>query len=178
MADGQSHALPVEIQEAPQDFSAVGIINEQAFRRSDEAMLIERLRASNKTVLSLVATPVGDRRLVGHILFSPITIEQAPPNFRGVGLAPLSVLPEFQNRGVGSRLVREGLEVCRQKGYDAAVVLGHVNFYPRFGFRRAIDQGLGNEYGATDAFMVIELKQGVLGKIGGLVKYAPEFQGV
>src|SRR4029077_14492876 len=99
-----------------------------------------------------------------------------PENFRGIGLGPMSVLPEFQNKGIGSRLVREGLEACKRDGYDAVVVLGHTKFYPRFGFSRAKDYGLDNEYNATDAFMVMELQVGVLGKISGLVKYAPEFR--
>jgi predicted N-acetyltransferase YhbS len=71
--------------------------------------------------------------------------------------------------------VRDGLEACKQKGYDSVVVLGHTRYYPRFGFSRARDHGLDNEYNAPDSFMVLELKQGVLQMIGGLVKYAPEF---
>ena len=162
--------------EAPQDFSAVRDINEQAFGGPAEALLVERLRAAGKALVSLVA--IVDGRLVGHILFSPITIEKAPESFRGVGLAPMSVLPEFQNQGIGSKLVRAGLEACRRHGYDVVVVLGHLQYYPRFGFSRAKDHGLDNEYGASDAFMVTELHAGVLGKLGGLVRYAPEFQGV
>jgi putative acetyltransferase len=116
--------------------------------------------------------------VVGHILFSPVNVAIAPENFRGVGLGPMSVLPEFQNRGIGSSLVREGLEACRRLGYDAVVVLGHTKFYPRFGFTTAKDHGLDNEYNASDAFMVMELKSGVLEGIKGLVKYAPEFREV
>jgi putative acetyltransferase len=115
-------------------------------------------------------------RVVGHILFSPVTVAEAPENFRGVGLAPLSVLPEFQNRGIGSRLIREGLEAAKREGYDAAVVLGHTEYYPRFGFSRAKDCGLDNEYNALDSFMVLELRDGGLERIRGLVKYAPEFR--
>jgi putative acetyltransferase len=88
----------------------------------------------------------------------------------------MSVLPEFQNRGIGSRLVREGLEACRQRDYEVVVVLGHIDYYPRFGFVRAKDRGLDNEYDAVDAFMVMELRKGVLERIHGLVKYAPEFR--
>jgi predicted N-acetyltransferase YhbS len=71
--------------------------------------------------------------------------------------------------------VRDGLEACKQEGYDAVVVLGHTKYYPRFGFSTAKDHGLDNEYDAVDSFMVLELKEGVLKTIGGLVKYAPEF---
>ena len=87
----------------------------------------------------------------------------------------MSVLPEFQNRGIGSRLVREGLAACQEAGYDIVVVLGHVGYYPRFGFAQAKDFGLDSEYEATDAFMVLELTKGALAAVSGLVRFAPEF---
>ena len=90
-------------EETPHDFSAVRDVNEQAFGRDAEGRLVDLLRAGNKPVLSLVATLDG--RVVGHILFSPISVSVAPTDFRAVGLAPMSVVPEFQNRGIGSSLV-------------------------------------------------------------------------
>jgi putative acetyltransferase len=164
----------IEIRnETATDYAAIREVNEQAFGGTAEAQLVDLLRATKKAVVSLVALNQG--HVVGHILFSPVTVTQTAESFRGVGLAPMSVLPEFQNHGIGTRLVREGLEACRQKGYDAAVVLGHTKYYPRFGFSRAKDCGLDNEYNELDSFMVLELKEGVLQTIGGLVKYAPEF---
>ena len=164
----------IEIRrETPEDFPAVRDVNERAFGGAAEAQLVDMLRAANKAVVSLVAIHQG--RVVGHILFSPVTVTQAPETFRGVGLAPMSVLPEFQNKGIGTKLVRDGLEACKREGYDAVVVLGHTKYYPRFGFSRAKDYGLDNEYDALDAFMVVELKEGVLQTISGLVKYASEF---
>jgi len=164
----------IEIRnETPDDHPAVREVNERAFGGPHEAALVDMLRSANKALISLVAVSQG--RVVGHILFSSVTVAVAPESFRGIGLAPMSVLPEFQNKGIGSRLVREGLEACEREGYDAVVVLGHTGFYPRFGFLRAKDHGLDNEYNATDAFMVLELREGVLGRIRGLVKYAPEF---
>ena len=91
-------------------------------------------------------------------------------------MAPLSVLPEFQNQGIGSRLVRAGLAACRDAKYDIVFVLGHVGYYPRFGFARAQDYGLENEYGATDAFMALEFRQQALEEVSGMVKFAPEFR--
>jgi putative acetyltransferase len=165
----------IEIRhERPDDYLMVRDVNERAFGGPAEARLVDMLRAANKVLVSLVAL---DRdRVVGHILFSPVTVAEAPENFRGVGLAPLSVLPEFQRRGIGSRLIREGLEACKREGYDAVVVLGHIKYYPRFGFSRAKDYDLDNEYNALDSFMVLELQDGVLERIRGLVKYAPEFR--
>jgi putative acetyltransferase len=165
----------IEIRsEMPGDRPAVREVNERAFGRPEEATLVDMLRSAGKALVSLVALDQG--RVVGHILFSTVTVDVAPANFRGVGLGPMSVLHEFQNKGIGSRLVREGLETCRREGYDAVVVLGHTRFYPRFGFSRASDYGLDNEYNASDAFMVMELRRGVLEGAGGLVKYAPEFR--
>ncbi|MBK9709501.1 MAG: N-acetyltransferase [Acidobacteria bacterium] len=160
--------------ERPDDYPAVREIIERAFGGIAEARIVDLIRAANKDLVSLVA--VDQNRVVGHILFSPVTVAEAPENFRGVGLAPLSVLPEFQNTGIGSRLVREGLEACRRQGCQVVVVLGHIEYYPRFGFVRAKDYGLDNEYNAVDSFMVLELEEGFLERIHGLVKYAPEFR--
>jgi putative acetyltransferase len=159
--------------ERPDDARAIRDVNERAFGGPAEAVLVDKLRAANKAVVSLVAQH-GDQ-VVGHILFSPVTVAHAPESFRGAGLAPMSVLPEYQNQGIGSRLVREGLVACRAAGFDIVVVLGHVSFYPRFGFVPAARRGLENEYDASDAFMVLELRDGALNSISGLVKYAAEF---
>jgi putative acetyltransferase len=107
-----------------------------------------------------------------------MTVERAPDGFRAAGLAPMSVLPEFQKQGIGSRLVNAGLEACRHEGYDVVFVLGHTTYYPRFGFSRASDYCIENEYKAQDHFMVIELTAGILPLISGMAKYAPEFREV
>jgi putative acetyltransferase len=165
----------IEIRtERPDDVRAIRDVNERAFGGPAEAILVDRLRAANKAIISLVASQRGDQ-VVGHILFSPVTVAHAPESFRGAGLAPVSVLPEYQNQGIGSRLVRDGLAACQATGFDIVVVLGHVGFYPRFGFAPAAGHGLGNEYDASDAFMVLELRNGALNNISGLVKYAAEF---
>ena len=177
----------IEIRrERPDDVGAIREVNARAFGAPVEARLVDLLRARGQAVISLVAQR-GDQ-VVGHILFSPVTITNrvdeaggqacATESLRAVGLAPMSVLPEFQNQGIGSRLVRVGLAACQVAGYDIVVVLGHVAFYPRFGFATATDYGLQNEYDATDAFMVLALRQGALDGISGLVKYAPEFHEV
>ena len=173
MFEGQTFTIR---EETPEDSTGVWDVNEQAFGGPEESKLVARLHVAGNVAFSLVA--VLDGRIIGHILFSPVAIEQSPENCRGIGLAPMSVLPNFQDRGVGSRLVREGLDACRRLGYDVVVVLGHPEYYPRFGFTRAKDHGLENEYGATDAFMVTELKKGMLKDVKGLVKYGVEFQGL
>jgi putative acetyltransferase len=161
-------------REKQSDISAIRKVNESAFKGSVEARLVDLLREANKAIISLVA--VFDNRVVGHILFSQIAIKPNPKNTRGLGLAPLAVLPEYQRRGIGSCLVIKGLEECREKGYDVVVVLGDVPFYTRFGFKRASLYGLRNEYNVDENFMVLELKKGALDSISSLVKYQTEFK--
>jgi len=160
--------------ETPADHPAIRALHERAFGGPTEARLVDALRAARKLVVSLVA--IHQERLVGHLAFSPVTVTDASEGLRAVGLAPMSVLPEFQNRGIGSRLVREGLEICKRQGEAIVVVLGHATYYPRFGFLKAKEYGLENEYGAVDSFMVLELQEGALQNVRGLVTYAPEFR--
>ncbi len=145
-----------------------------AFDGDTEANLVELLRDRNKAPVALVAA--SDDKIVGHIMFSPVTITVAPKAFRAVGLAPLSVLPELQRQGIGSMLAHEGLKKCVAAGFEMVVVLGSPYYYPRFGFSRASLYGLDNEYEAAEHFMAIELKNGVLEKVSGTVRYSPEFK--
>lgn len=169
--------IVVEIRgEQSADYEAICEVHKQAFGSEAEPRLVELLRSRKKVAIALVA--LSEDRILGHIVFSPIVVAEAPEDFRGIGLGPVAVLPEFQNRGVGSKLIRAGLHVCRESGYEAVIVLGHTKYYPRFGFHRAKEYGLASEYNAPDNFMAMELKEGVLQKINGLVKYAPEFREV
>jgi putative acetyltransferase len=136
---------------------------------------VDVLRACGKATLSLVA--VEDGRIVGHMLFSPVTIEARDQTFLAVGLAPMAVLPERQRRGIGSQLVEVGLLECRNAGYECVVVLGHPTYYPRFGFVPASRYGLKSEFEVPDeAFMVVGWHGGVLKEGGGVVRYQPEFR--
>jgi putative acetyltransferase len=110
-------------RERPEDIAAVRRVNECAFARPDEANLVDTLRMGSKVTLSLVA--VEDGQIVGHILFSPVTIESGDRTFPAAGLGPMAVLPERQRRGIGSQLVKAGLKECRNAGHDCVVVLGH-----------------------------------------------------
>lgn len=156
------------------DETAVRRVNELAFGQADEAALVDALRAAADPHISLVATDGGE--IVGHIFFSPVSIEPEDSPFAAMGLAPMAVLPGHQRRGVGSALVRAGLEECRRIGHNVVVVLGHPEYYPRFGFRPASRAGLRCEYPVPDeVFMVVELEPGALAGRRGLVKYRPEF---
>lgn len=163
--------------ERTEDHPAVYRVNQLAFGQANEADLVDALREKAAPIISLVAALDGE--VVGHIFFSPVTVESEEAAFTAMGLAPMAVLPTHQNQGVGSLLVREGLMECRRLGYDIVVVLGHPNYYPRFGFVPASSKGLRCEYDVPDeVFMVTELKPGVLAGYSGLVKYHPEFSKV
>jgi putative acetyltransferase len=160
--------------EKSEDRDAIHRVNELAFGRPNEAELVDALRANASPTISLVAV-VGEQ-LAGHIFFSPVTVESDGGGFTAMGLAPMAVLPEYQNQGIGSRLVREGLRECHRLGHNIVVVLGHPKYYPRFGFAPASLKGLRSEYDVPDeVFMVSELVQGALGGRRGLVKYREEF---
>lgn len=154
------------------EHESVRRINELAFGRNAEARLVDLLREIPDAI-SLVALQ-GDQ-VVGHIMFSPVTVDGAPDG-SGYGLAPMAVLPEFQRQGIGSQLIRAGLAECRARGIGFVVVLGHADYYPRFGFTTAADRGLSCKYPVPpEYFMVTELHPAVLEGVKGLVEYDPAF---
>lgn len=159
--------------EQPADAAAIFEVHRAAFPTDAEARLVDRLRAHANARVSLVA--VVDELIVGHIVFSPVSLVTPAAAIAGLGLAPLAVLPAHQRRGIGSTLVREGLAVCRQLACPFVVVLGHPAYYPRFGFGRANALGITNEYQVDEQFMIRELAPGSLPVGGGLVRYGPEF---
>lgn len=169
--------MSVVRRETEADHLAVRQVNERAFERASEADLVDALRKSVEPHISLVAEQDG--QIVGHIFFSPVVIESEASEFTALGLGPMAVLPEFQNQGIGSELMRRGLEECLSMGHDVVVVVGHPDYYPRFGFAPAHRKGLRCEYAVPDeVFMVAELRQGALAGRTGLVKYHHEFSRV
>ena len=163
--------------EQPEDLPAIRFVNERAFGRLAEANLVDTLRGRGKVLLSLVA--LLDGRVIGHILFSPAAIESKTVLFPVVCLAPMAVLPEYQRQGVGSLLVEKGLEVLLRAGHDAVIVLGHAEYYPRFGFVPATRYGIRCEFDVPDeVFMAIELRPEALLGHHGVLRFQPEFQAV
>lgn len=158
--------------ETPADYSATREVLIAAFPTPLEADLVDALRAAGRLTLSLVAVENGV--VVGHIAFSPVTTDE-PVAVAGVGLAPLSVTPALERSGLGGELIRQGLHACRERRFGWAVLLGEPGYYRRFGFERASQFGLSNEYGVDEEFMVVELLPGSLPHDAGLVLYAPEF---
>jgi putative acetyltransferase len=160
--------------ERPGDAPAIHAVHAAAFPTDAEARLVDALRAAGRLTVSLVAT--RDDRLIGHVALSPTTVNGADAG--GLGLGPIAVLADYRRRGAGSLLVRESLRSAAAGGAGFAVVLGDPAYYRRFGFRRAADAGLANEYGADEEFMIIALPPGAARIPRGLLRYAPEFAGV
>jgi len=158
--------------ESEADHELVRKLYIEAFDTPAEADLVEQLRAVSPLV-SLVLEE--GMRLVGHIMFTPVSLEGFP-GLNIMGLAPMAVVPDRQNCGFGSALVEEGLVRCRASESGAVVVLGHPGFYPRFGFRPASDAGINCQYDVpADVFMVLELEPGYLGQSSGCIRYNAAF---
>jgi len=164
-------------EEREGDRQEIRRVNEAAFGQPAEADLVEALRAHSAVTVSLVAEVDG--QIVGHILFSPVSISEAGEKIEIAGLAPMAVIPSHQRQRIGSLLVKQGLEDCRRAGVQAVVVLGHPDYYPRFGFRRASAFRLRCEFDAPDeAFMALELVPNVLSGNAGVIRYHPAFKNV
>jgi putative acetyltransferase len=159
--------------ERPADWQEIRAVNLAAFDTSTEADLVDALRRYAEPIISLVAE--DDGHLIGHILFSPVTLT-GHSALTLAGLAPMAVVPDRQRHGVGSALVQRGLEQCRQSGVEAVVVLGHAEYYPRFGFTPASRFGLRCEYDVPEnVFMALELVSDALTGHSGTIRYHPVF---
>lgn len=162
--------------ETEKDKTAIQEINQSAFETFAEATLVDTLREQCDPIISLVAEE--DRTVVGHIMFSPVTLSGSP-DLKIMGLAPMAVLPKHQQRAIGSALVQAGLDECKKLGFGAVVVLGHTKYYPKFGFIPAARFGINCEYDVPEeAFMVLELEPTYLTGAKGKVKYHSAFSNV
>ena len=162
-------------REQPGDEDQIRLVNTRAFGQTAEADIVDTLRRTCPEGLSLVA--LHNENIVGHILFTPAAIVSATQSVHGAGLAPMSVLPELQRRGIGSALVRAGLEEMRRAARPFVIVLGHPAYYPRFGFVPASRHEIANEYDGVpdEAFMILVLDESAMAGITGTARYRPEF---
>jgi putative acetyltransferase len=162
-------------KERPEDVRQIRRVNEAAFGQAAEADIVDRLRRDCPGILSLVAE--ARHTIVGHILFSPVTIEGPGKTIAVMGLAPMAVLPQRQGQGIGSALVTHGLNILQGRGCPCVVVLGHPEYYPRFGFEKASHHGLICQWeGVPDeAFMVKTLDANLMPGISGVARYHEAF---
>lgn len=159
--------------ETGQDQKAIWSVNRAAFGGDAEANLVDALRDGGFVEVSLVAEVNGE--IVGHILFSRLSIVTKVATLDALSLAPMAVLPNHQRQGIGSRLVEAGLEACRESGHRIVAVLGHPEFYPRFGFSAERARRLESPFGGGEAWMALELVPSALDGIEGRVEYSPLF---
>lgn len=167
--------------ETAADRPAIAELNRLAFGQEAEARLVDELREGGFVRLSLVAA-VGretgvepGEQIVGHILFSRLPIVRENGVVEGLALAPMAVTPARQRQGIGSRLAQAGLSACRSAGHAIVVVLGHAEFYPRFGFSAKLAESLSSPFGGGPSWMALELTPGALNGVAGRVEYAPPF---
>jgi putative acetyltransferase len=155
------------------DHPAIREVNRLAFGGEMESRLVDDLRDGEFMRISLVAELDGI--VIGHICFSELSITTELGPVAALSLAPMAVLPHFQRHGIGSALVRRGLAVGREQGHRIVVVLGHPEFYPRFGFSAELAEPLESPYAGGPAWMALELVEGALRGVTGRVQYPPPF---
>jgi putative acetyltransferase len=155
----------------PADYPAIRAVISHAFGQTEEANLVEKLRADGDVLVDLVHA--SDIAIQGHIFYSPLAIEGPDYTIKAAALAPVSVLKGSQKSGIGSALIRAGNARCAELGLDAIVVLGHEAYYPKFGFSAKLVESLEAPFSGPH-FMALELKPGAL-KQGGKLRYAKAF---
>mgnify|MGYP000875696490 CR=1 FL=1 len=157
------------------DVPSIRRVIEEAFGRTQEADVVEKLRATCAELLSLVA--FIDDTLVGHVLFTPAVIETRDGTIEGMGMAPVSVLPDHQRRGVGYELIRTGLARLKAKGCPFVIVLGHPEYYPRYGFERASVHSIRSQWSDVpdEAFMILVMDKAALAGVSGVARYRSEW---
>jgi len=166
--------MPLIRPERSGDFEPVHALLLASFGREAQARLVDRLRASGKIALALVAEE--KERILGHVVFSTIVADAEGDEVSALALAPLAVAPAFQRLGIGSALVSAGLERCRLERHSRVLVLGDPVYYARFGFVPAARYGLRCPFPVPDnSFMAIELDPGAFAGVSGTVRYGHEF---
>ncbi len=161
--------------EQPDDVAAIHVVNEKAFGEPTEATIVDSLRDACPDAVSLVA--VEDGRVLGHVFFSPVFVSGEHEVIKGMGLAPMAVLPERQRQGIGSMLVQAGIDAMRERNCPFIIVLGHPEYYPRFGFAPASQHSLSCQWDGVpdEAFMVLILDEPAMASVSGTARYRDEF---
>lgn len=163
-------------QEEPGDYPRVKNVLDLAFEQEDESRMVEKLRQLPEFIPALALVAEQDGKLVGCIYYSISWVESPSGRVEMLCLAPVAVLPEYQNAGIGSVLIRKSLERARELGYSAVNVLGHSDYYPRFGFERASKWEIQPAFEVPEeAFMVLALRPGALAGVTGQVIYSEAF---
>ena len=168
-------------QEIPEDHKVVfelvkGAFDGQKYSDGSEHFLVERLRKSNAFIPELSLVAVAKELVVGHILLTKVKIVNDSVSFGALSLAPVSVLPDYQRKGIGGQLINAAHVIAKDLGYKSVVLLGHAKYYPRFGYRKCSDFGISLPFGSADEnCMIVELVPDALQGVSGEVVYPPAF---
>lgn len=169
-------------QETPDDCARVVELTAKAFKTmpfsdDNEDKLVENLHKANTFIPELSLIAELDGQLVGHILFTPMQIKSEQEIFESLVLGPVSVLPEFQKQGIGGQLITVGHQIARKMGFNSVILIGHPEYYPRFGYKPASTWGIKTmiPLPSDDVFMAVELTEGALTGVSGMVVFPPEF---
>jgi len=166
--------MPLIRREQPQDIPEIRQVLIRAFGQKLEASIVDKLRKNCNSILSLVA--FADGKIVGHIMFSPVVIEGKQGKLVGTSLAPLAVLPEYQRKGIGTQLMQTAIARIKEGGCPYIIVIGHPEYYARFGFEQAGRFGISSEWGVPDeAFMILILDRKAMNGITGVARYRQEW---
>ncbi|WP_437193395.1 GNAT family N-acetyltransferase [Planctomicrobium sp. SH527] len=157
----------------PEDREAIRRLRAEAFAGSVEADLVDALRDDDYSEVSTVVT--SDGPIIGHILFSRVSIVTEDRTVEALSLAPMAVHPDFQRRGIGTRLLYAGLRRCEKLGHRIVLVLGHPEFYGQFAFSAKLAQQIESPFGGGDAWMAMELVENAMRKVVGRVEFSPPF---
>lgn len=168
-------------QETKEDYRSTEAVVEKAFKDAEnsdhnEQILVEKLRRSDAFIPELSLVAELNEEIIGHIMLTKLFIENEGDIYESLALAPVSVLPQYQNKGIGSKLINQSLKIAKRFGYKSVIVLGHEKYYPRFGFKCASIWGIKAPFDVPDeAFMALELEAGSLDGVTGSVVYSKEF---
>lgn len=168
-------------EEEIKDYNEVEKVVEESFKTAefsdkDEHNLVRRLRNSNEFIKELSLIAEEEDKILGHVLLTKALIKGESTSYETLALAPLAVLPEYQKSGIGKNLMNKAIERARELGYKSIVILGHENYYPKFGFEKASKYGVKAPFEVPDeAYMILELLPGGLNGVSGIVEYSKAF---
>ena len=168
-------------QETEKDYKLSETVVEKAFKNAEytdhkEQILVDKLRKSDVFIPELSLVAESNKEIIGHIMLTKLFIENEDNRYKSLALAPVSVLPEYQNKGVGSKLINQSIKIAKELGFKSVIVLGHDKYYPRFGFKTASIWGIKAPFDVPDeAFMALELEDNSLDDVTGRVVYIKEF---
>ena len=163
--------------ETEKDYAKIKKVNDLAFGQKNEGLLVEKLRQTENYIPKLSLVAELNNEIIGHILFYPVTVHSAGSMYSTLSLGPMAVIPGYQRKGVGRQLVFEGLEAAKILGHDSVIVIGHPDYYPRFGFRLANKWDIKSPFEVpVEVFLALELVEGALRGKSGTVEYPKEFE--